>query len=130
MKTGINNASFAAALFCLPWLSACTPASPEAPPAAVAKPALSVRTVLPQHEQWPQLLAASGSVMPWQEAVIGAEVGNNRIAEVLVQVGDTVRGGDTVASVGNSGGNPESGLYFELRYRGQPIDPLKWVNLK
>ena len=48
----------------------------------------------------------------------------------LKQVGDTVRGGDTVASVGNSGGNPESGLYFELRHRGQPIDPLKWVNLK
>lgn len=99
MKTGINNASFAAALFCLPWLSACTPASPEAPPAAVAKPALSVRTVLPQHEQWPQLLAASGSVMPWQEAVIGAEVGNNRIAEVLVQVGDTVRQGQPLARV-------------------------------
>ena len=54
--------------------------------------------------------------------------GNNDA--LLKQVGDTVRGGDTVASVGNSGGNPESGLYFELRYRGQPIDPLKWVNLK
>ena len=54
--------------------------------------------------------------------------GNNDA--LLKQVGDAVRGGDTVASVGNSGGNPESGLYFELRYRGQPIDPLKWVNLK
>ena len=54
--------------------------------------------------------------------------GNNDA--LLKQVGDTVRGGDTVASVGNSGGNPESGLYFELRHRGQPLDPLKWVNLK
>ncbi len=54
--------------------------------------------------------------------------GNNDA--LLKQVGDTVRGGDTVASVGNSGGNPDSGLYFELRYRGQPIDPLKWVSLK
>ena len=54
--------------------------------------------------------------------------GNNEA--LLKQVGDNVRGGDTVASVGNSGGNPESGLYFELRHRGQPLDPLKWVNLK
>ena len=54
--------------------------------------------------------------------------GNNDA--LLKQVGDTVKGGDTVASVGNSGGNPESGLYFELRHQGQPLDPLKWVNLK
>lgn len=54
--------------------------------------------------------------------------GNNEA--VLKQTGDTVRGGDAIASVGNSGGNPESGLYFELRYQGQPLDPLKWVNLK
>ena len=54
--------------------------------------------------------------------------GNNEA--VLKQSGDTVRGGDVIASAGNSGGNPESGLYFELRYQGLPIDPLKWVNLK
>lgn len=54
--------------------------------------------------------------------------GNNEA--VLKQSGDTVRSGDVIASVGNSGGNPESGLYFEIRYQGQPQDPLKWVNLK
>jgi septal ring factor EnvC (AmiA/AmiB activator) len=54
--------------------------------------------------------------------------GNND--SLLKQVGDAVRGGDTVASVGNSGGNPESGLYFELRHQGQPLDPLKWVTTK
>ena len=54
--------------------------------------------------------------------------GNNDA--LLKQVGDNVRGGDTLASVGNSGGNPESGLYFELRHQGRPLDPLKWVNLK
>jgi murein hydrolase activator len=54
--------------------------------------------------------------------------GNN---DALVkQSGDAVRGGDVIAAVGNSGGNPESGLYFELRYQGQAVDPLKWVNLK
>ena len=54
--------------------------------------------------------------------------GNNDA--LLKQVGDVIRGGETIAAVGNSGGNPESGLYFELRHDGQPLDPLKWVNVK
>lgn len=54
--------------------------------------------------------------------------GNNDA--LLKQAGDVIRGGDTIAAVGNSGGNPESGLYFELRHDGQPLDPLKWVNVK
>ncbi|HNJ76575.1 MAG TPA: peptidoglycan DD-metalloendopeptidase family protein [Azospira sp.] len=54
--------------------------------------------------------------------------GNNDA--LLKHVGDSVRGGDTVATVGNSGGNPESGLYFEIRHQGQPVDPLKWATLK
>ncbi len=54
--------------------------------------------------------------------------GNND--SLLKQVGDAVKGGETVATVGNSGGNPESGLYFELRHQGQPLDPLKWASLK
>ena len=51
--------------------------------------------------------------------------GNNDA--LLKKVGDKVQGGETVASVGNSGGNPESGLYFELRHRGKPFDPMAWV---
>ena len=54
--------------------------------------------------------------------------GNNE--SLLKQTGDTLRGGEVIATVGNSGGNPESGLYFELRHQGQPLDPLKWVSLK
>lgn len=49
---------------------------------------------------------------------------------LLKQVGDMIRGGDTVATVGNSGGNPESGLYFEMRHEGRPFDPLNWVKLR
>ncbi|PKO89093.1 MAG: peptidase M23 [Betaproteobacteria bacterium HGW-Betaproteobacteria-12] len=54
--------------------------------------------------------------------------GNND--SLLKQVGQAVKGGETVATVGNSGGNAESGLYFELRHQGQPIDPMKWASLK
>lgn len=46
------------------------------------------------------------------------------------RVGDRVRSGDTIATVGNSGGNSESGLYFELRYQGKPFDPLTWVKIE
>jgi septal ring factor EnvC (AmiA/AmiB activator) len=54
--------------------------------------------------------------------------GNNEA--LLKQIGDRLNAGDTIASVGNSGGNPESGLYFELRHNGRPFDPLPWVRLK
>lgn len=43
------------------------------------------------------------------------------------EVGDELRGGDTIASVGNSGGNAEFGLYFEIRYKSKPLDPLQWL---
>ena len=54
--------------------------------------------------------------------------GNNEA--LLKQVGDTVSTGDVVATVGNSGGNRDSGLYFEIRYQGKAFDPLSWVSLK
>ena len=54
--------------------------------------------------------------------------GNNE--SLLKQVGEQTRAGDTIAATGNSGGNPDSGLYFELRYQGKPFDPIPWVTLK
>ena len=51
--------------------------------------------------------------------------GNNE--SLYKQVGDTVKAGDNIATVGNSGGNPQPGLYFELRYQSKPFDPLTWV---
>jgi septal ring factor EnvC (AmiA/AmiB activator) len=49
---------------------------------------------------------------------------------LLKKVGDKVHGGEVIAEVGNSGGNEESGLYFELRDQGVPLDPMKWVTVK
>jgi len=43
------------------------------------------------------------------------------------QVGERVQPGDAIASVGNSGGQPESGLYFEMRHQSRPLNPLLWV---
>lgn len=51
--------------------------------------------------------------------------GNNET--LYKQVGDLLRGGDTIAAVGNSGGNEDYGVYFELRHKGEPMDPISWV---
>lgn len=52
--------------------------------------------------------------------------GNNQA--VLKQAGDIVKTGDVIASAGNSGGNEQSGLYFELRHQGRAFDPLGWMS--
>ncbi|MDR4516053.1 MAG: peptidoglycan DD-metalloendopeptidase family protein [Nitrosomonas sp.] len=54
--------------------------------------------------------------------------GNNEA--LLKQVGDSVHSGDSIAIVGNSGGNPDSGLYFELRHKGKAFDPLTWIKIE
>lgn len=41
-------------------------------------------------------------------------------------VGEWVEAGDVVARVGASGGQSEPALYFGLRDKGRPIDPLAW----
>lgn len=53
--------------------------------------------------------------------------GNNQ--SLQRQVGDTLNGGEVIALSGSSGSESQSGLYFELRSKGQPIDPLGWVRL-
>jgi len=54
--------------------------------------------------------------------------GNNET--LYKQVGDVLRGGDTIAAVGNTGGNEDFGLYFELRHQSKPLDPMKWLATK
>jgi septal ring factor EnvC (AmiA/AmiB activator) len=49
---------------------------------------------------------------------------------LLKQVGEAVAAGESIATTGASGGNEETGLYFELRHLGRAFDPLRWVNLK
>jgi septal ring factor EnvC (AmiA/AmiB activator) len=46
---------------------------------------------------------------------------------LLKDTGDWVNEGDVLASVGNSGGQREGGLYFEIRYKGKPDNPLLWL---
>lgn len=52
--------------------------------------------------------------------------GNNQ--SLFKRPGDRIRAGDVIATAGNSGGNEQSGLYFELRHQGRALDPLTWMN--
>jgi septal ring factor EnvC (AmiA/AmiB activator) len=52
--------------------------------------------------------------------------GNNQ--SLLKRAGDPVKPGEVIASAGNSGGNEQSGLYFEMRHQGRAFDPLGWMN--
>ncbi len=42
------------------------------------------------------------------------------------ETGDWVEEGDVIATVGRSGGQLKSALYFEVRVKGKPSDPTKW----
>jgi len=46
---------------------------------------------------------------------------------LLKQVGQIVSAGEAVATVGATGGQVESGLYFEIRHQGKPVNPLLWL---
>lgn len=41
-------------------------------------------------------------------------------------VGDQIKANETIASLGNSGGKSDYALYFEIRYKGKPVNPSQW----
>lgn len=79
------------------------PAAPVAlaasAPASAARAALSVQVVKPQAGQWPVSVTAHGAIAPWQEAVIGPELSGLRLSAVMVNVGDSVRRGQVLATM-------------------------------
>jgi len=46
---------------------------------------------------------------------------------ILKNAGDWVAPGDVIATVGDSGGQQQAGLYFEIRQGTRPINPRQWV---
>jgi RND family efflux transporter MFP subunit len=67
------------------------------PAASSARPALSVTVTIPKQQSLALALTANGSIAAWQEAVIGAEISDLRLAEVRGQVGESVRKGQVLA---------------------------------
>jgi HlyD family secretion protein len=65
---------------------------------AAPKPALTVTTEQPQTTRLPILLSANGNIVAWQEAIVGSESNGLRLTQVLVNVGDTVKAGQLLAT--------------------------------
>jgi len=49
------------------------------------------------------------------------------LSEIFTKVGDIIKGKQAVGRVGSSGLLNAPGLYFELRYKGKPLDPAQWL---
>ncbi|WP_244369884.1 murein hydrolase activator EnvC family protein [Pseudoalteromonas xiamenensis] len=45
---------------------------------------------------------------------------------LLRDVGDLVQSGEPIAKVGQSGGQQNPGLYFEIRHKGRAVNPIEW----
>ncbi|MEO8331081.1 MAG: efflux RND transporter periplasmic adaptor subunit [Gallionella sp.] len=81
------------------WLISSSAAEQTVP--AVSRPALTVRTTTLREDKWARMLSANGSIIPWQEAIISAQVQGLRIAEVKVSIGDHVQQGDVLVTLDN-----------------------------
>lgn len=100
LKWGLGAATVLVVIF---WkISSAGNTQPKVAPSpspSVSKPALTVATTTLQSAQWMQSLTANGSVVAWQEAIVGAEVTGVRIIDVRVNVGDQVKKGQLLASL-------------------------------
>jgi septal ring factor EnvC (AmiA/AmiB activator) len=52
------------------------------------------------------------------------------LSEIFTKVGDIIKERQAVGRIGNSGILDSPGLYFEVRYKGKPLDPLQWLRRK
>ena len=101
---GARRLTAVAALLMLCTVAAVTPVVRAAdglpPPTAsrpAPRPALTVTATRLQGAGLATSITASGSIAAWQEAVVGAEGNGWRLAEVRVNVGDSVRRGQVLA---------------------------------
>ncbi len=74
------------------------PAEKSDKTAPAPKAALTVTTVQPSNSSLALKLPANGNVTAWQEASVGAEANGLRLTQVLVNVGDSVKKGQLLAT--------------------------------
>jgi RND family efflux transporter MFP subunit len=70
---------------------------PAAKPAAAGpNAAMTITTTTVHSEDVVRTVPATGTIYPWQEVIVGAEVGGYRVSEVLVDVGTRVKQGQVL----------------------------------
>lgn len=68
-----------------------------APDAALSANLLAVRSVVARLQQWPETIEAFGSIAPWDEMIVSAQVEGQPLVELRANVGDRVRRGQVLA---------------------------------
>lgn len=84
------------------------PAAAATSSVPASRPALTVQTTSLQEAKWERSLLANGSILPWQEAIISAQVQGLRISEVNVSIGDHVKRGDILVKLDNFSRSPDA----------------------
>jgi septal ring factor EnvC (AmiA/AmiB activator) len=49
------------------------------------------------------------------------------LSEIFYRSGDIITKGTAVGNIGESGLLNVPSLYFEIRYKGKPVDPMQWL---
>lgn len=83
------------------WKTGAVRASAEPAAVNVSRPALTVRTTMLRDDKWERSLTANGSILPWQEAIISAQVQGVRLSQLKVSIGDQVHQGDVLVTLDN-----------------------------
>ena len=52
------------------------------------------------------------------------------LSEIFSQAGAIIKENQVIGKVGTSGILNAPGLYFEIRYKGKPLDPVQWLKRK
>lgn len=73
------------------------PVAASLPSPALPSPALTVSAEPAALRPMARVIVGDGSIVPWQELVIGAETGGLRVVEMAVEEGDHVRAGQVLA---------------------------------
>lgn len=50
--------------------------------------------------------------------------------QFLKKVGERVKEGEVIATVGDTGSMDVAKLYFEIRHHGKPVDPMEWLAVR
>lgn len=69
------------------------------PEAASPKAVLTVAVTSAQQQRWPVVVKANGTIVAWQEAIIGAETGGLRISALYADIGQRVKRGQLLAEL-------------------------------
>lgn len=73
------------------------------PPTSATEPASpQVPITRPKQQSWPAAIEAQGSIQPWQEIHISAEVDGLRVTSVLASLGDVVKKGQVLARLNSA----------------------------